>query len=74
MFFLAEQSTHLKKNKYVLIGIVKNSDWSMCLGKSSKKVLIQMPSFWTFVTKYEFASNFSTPPTEESKLNHQVNT
>ena len=29
---------------------------------------------WTFVTKYEFESNFVTTPTEEPKMNHWVNT
>ena len=29
---------------------------------------------WTFVTKYEFESNFLTTPMEEPKLNHWVNT
>ena len=52
--------------KYVQIGMFKNGDWSMFWAK--------VPHFWTFVTKYEFESNFLPTPTEEPKLNHWVNT
>ena len=38
------------------------------------KVIDLSATNWTFVTKYEFESNFITTPTEEPKLNHWVYT
>ena len=34
------------------------------------KIIDLRATNWTFVTKYEFESDFLTTPTEESKLNH----
>ena len=44
-FFFWKNKAHLFLTKYVQIEIFENSDWSMFLVKSSKKVLIKVPHF-----------------------------
>ena len=72
MRFLAEQSSHIYNSictnlNYLESGIGENFIQKL-------EIIDLSATNWTFVTKYEFESNFLTTPTEKSKLNHWVNT